>query len=62
MNKKVQNDWQATEDAHTLERYQEIINDKARLSRAMKEAKNMANNLSQRASTLKRSLTGLKSK
>lgn len=30
--------WRAEEDARTIERYQEIMNDKPRLERAMKQA------------------------
>ena len=33
--------WQSEEDARVLERYQEIMNDKGRLDRAMKAAKKM---------------------
>lgn len=52
--------WRAEEDARTLERYQEIMNDKARLDRAMKAAKKTVDNLQERAAALSRSLTGLK--
>ena len=34
---KSEQDWQAEEDANTLRRYQEIINDKKRLDRALTE-------------------------
>ena len=52
--------WQAEDDARTLERYQEIINDKARLDRAMKKAKEQVDNLQERAAALTKSITGLK--
>lgn len=52
--------WRAEEDARTLERYQEIMNDKARLDRAMKAAKKTVDNLQERAAALSKSLTGLK--
>lgn len=54
--------WRAEEDARTLERYQEIMNDKARLDRAMKAAKKTVDNLQERAAALSKSLTGLKRK
>lgn len=54
--------WQAEEDARTLERYQEIINDKERLGRAMKKAKEQVDNLQERAEALNKSITGLKKK
>jgi hypothetical protein len=54
--------WRAEEDARTLERYQEIINDKARLDRAMKAAKETVDNLQERAAALSKSITGIKKK
>lgn len=54
--------WQSEEDARTLERYQEIINDKARLDRAMKATAKIVDNLEERAKALNKSLTGLKKK
>lgn len=54
--------WQAESDARTLEQYQEIINDKERLDRAMKMAAKTVDNLEERAKALSRSLTGLKKK
>ena len=54
--------WQAEDDARTLERYQEIVNDKARLDRAMKQAQKQVDNLKERADALNKSLTGLKKK
>lgn len=52
--------WRAEEDARTIERYQEIINDKPRLERAMKQAQKTIDNLQQRADVMSKSLTGLK--
>lgn len=54
--------WRAEEDARTLERYQEIINDKARLERAMQAAKETVDNLQERAAALSKSITGIKKK
>ncbi len=65
INKKMSEDelrWRAEEDARTLERYQEIIKDKARLDAAMKQAEKTIDNLQQRANALSKSLTGLKNK
>lgn len=44
--------WQAESDASTMATYQEIINDKARMSRAIKVAKSKAADLSKRASAM----------
>lgn len=55
-------EWQAERDADTIARYNEIINDKPRLDRAMKKAKEQIDNLTERAQALNRSLTGLKKK
>lgn len=64
MNKKElskeEQEWQITEDVATIERYQEIINDKERLARAMKRAEEKMTNLKERAAALGKSLTGLK--
>ena len=54
--------WQAENDCRTLEEYQQIISDKARLDRAMKAAKEKVSDLQDRAKALGKSLTGLKSK
>lgn len=54
--------WQAEEDARTLERYQEIMNDKGRLNRAMKVAEKTVDNLQERAAALSKSITGIKKK
>lgn len=44
--------WQAEEDARTMARYQEIMNDKSRMNRAMKEAKKQADELQKRAQAM----------
>lgn len=44
--------WQARGDADTMARYQEIINDKARMNRAIKEAEKQAKDLSKRVSAM----------
>lgn len=42
MKNLINKSWQAIEDANTLERYQEIINDKKRMNSALKMAKRQA--------------------
>lgn len=44
--------WQAESDASIMATYQEIMNDKARMNRAIKVAKTKAANLSKRASAM----------
>ncbi len=44
--------WQAESDAQTMATYQEIMGDKARMSRAIKVAKSQAANLTKRANAL----------
>lgn len=45
--------WQAENDANIMMRYQEITQDKARMSRAIKEATRQANDLQKRATAMK---------
>lgn len=45
--------WQAESDASTMARYQEIMNDKARMNRAIKVAQQQAKDLTQRANAMK---------
>ena len=45
--------WQAESDASTMARYQEIMSDKARMNRAIKEANKQAQDLTKRASAMK---------
>lgn len=62
-NRKMTEDelrWQAESDARTIEQYNEIINDKPRLDRAMKAAKKQVENLTERANALNKSITGIK--
>ena len=62
-NRKLSEDelrWRAEEDARTIERYNEIINDKSRLDRAMKAAKKEVENLTERIEALNKSITGIK--
>lgn len=44
--------WQAESDASIMASYQEIINDKARMSRAIKVAQQKAKDLSKRANAM----------
>lgn len=44
--------WQAESDAQTMATYQEIMEDKARMSRAIKVAKSQAANLTKRANAM----------
>lgn len=53
MNKqKEEQRWQAESDAATMASYQEILDDKARMRRALKVAKQQALNLSKRANAM----------
>lgn len=53
--------WQAQDDARTLAKYQEIIQDKTRMGRAIKEAKKQSVDLQKRAAAMQRaSRTGNK--
>ena len=53
VSKKTEQQWQAESDADTMARYQEILSDKARMNRAIKEANKQANNLDKRASAMR---------
>ena len=52
-DKKREQQWQAETDARTMAQYQEIISDKARMGRAIKEANKQAQDLTRRASVMK---------
>lgn len=52
--------WRTEEDARTLERYQEIMNDKDRLKAALTQAEKQVDNLKQRADAIAKSVTTLK--
>ena len=45
--------WQAESDASTMARYQEIMSDKARMNRAIKEANKQAQDLTKRATAMR---------
>lgn len=49
---KEEQKWQAESDARTMATYQEIVNDKARMGRAIKVAKQQAQDLSKRANAM----------
>ena len=49
---KQEQKWQAESDANTMATYQEIINDKQRMQRAIKVAQNKAKDLNRRASAM----------
>jgi hypothetical protein len=53
ISKKQEQQWQAQDDARVMAQYQEIINDKARMGRAIKEASKQASDLSKRANAMK---------
>lgn len=44
--------WQAESDARTMASYQEILGDKARMARAIKEAEKQARDLNKRANAM----------
>jgi len=62
MNKaiKSEQDWQAEDDARVLASYQDILNDKARLKRAMSAAEKRAKQLEDAASSARKSVDALK--
>ena len=45
--------WQAESDARTMAQYQEILQDKARMNRAIKEANKQAADLQKRTNAMK---------
>lgn len=50
---KEEQKWMAQDDAQIMARYQEIIKDKTRMNRAVKEAQSQANDLQKRANIMK---------
>lgn len=52
-NLKTDLQWQAESDAATMARYQEILQDKARMNRAIKEANKQAQQLTRQAASMK---------
>ena len=51
-NSKCEQQWQAECDARTMAQYQEILSDKARMNRAIREANKQAADLSKRANAM----------
>lgn len=51
---KQEREWRAMDDARIMAQYQEIMQDKARMNRAVKQANKEANELQKRASVMKR--------
>ena len=49
---KNNNNWEAENDAYTMAKYQEIIQDKARMNRAIKAAQKQAADLNKRAAAM----------
>ena len=49
---KSEQEWQAESDAHTMATYQEIMNDKQRMNRAIKVANRQAADLTKRANAM----------
>lgn len=45
--------WQAEDDARVMAQYQEIMSDRFRMNRAIKEANKQASDLSKRANAMK---------
>lgn len=52
ISKKEEQKWQAENDARTMAEYQQILEDKARMNRAIKVAKQQAADLNKRASAM----------
>lgn len=53
ISKRQEQQWQAQDDANTMARYQEIMQDKARMNRAIKEANKQAQDLNKRANAMR---------
>ena len=51
--KKQMTQWQAEDDARTMANYQEIMSDKSRMNRAIKEANRQATDMTKRANLMK---------
>ena len=52
ISKKQEQQWQAQDDARVMAQYQEIMGDKTRMNRAIKEAEKQAKDLSKRANAM----------
>lgn len=59
VSKREQLKWQAEDDASTMARYQEIMEDKARARRAIAAANERANDMQKRAKAMSR-VAGIK--
>ena len=46
--------WQAQDDAYIMAKYQEILTDKVRMNRALKEAQKQASEMQKRADVMKK--------
>jgi len=52
ISRKSEQQWQAESDAQTMAQYQEILSDRNRMNRAIKVAKQQANELTKRANAM----------
>ena len=52
ISKKQEQQWQAQDDARVMAQYQEIMGDKIRMNRAIREAEKQAKDLSKRANAM----------
>lgn len=62
ISKTEQQQWQTESDVHILEQYEQLLNDKPRMSRAVKMAEKRASELKSRASALQNIVKGRGSK
>lgn len=53
ISNKDRQQWQAEDDARVMAQYQEIMSDRFRMNRAIKEANKQASDLSKRATVMK---------
>lgn len=56
--KSFEKEWMVQEDARTLARYQEIMNDSKRRAAAIKQAKTEADNLTKQANMMRKAYKG----
>lgn len=57
ISNKDRQQWQAEDDARVMAQYQEIMSDRFRMNRAIKEANKQASDLSKRATAMKNAAT-----
>lgn len=57
---KMEQQWQAEEDARTLARYQEIMNDSKRRNKAISTARSQAADLEKRAASMRKAASSKK--